>query len=385
MISFLRLTLFTRWGRYLIAGVMFVLTLVFLVGVVHPATMHTKTGTVSELYDAVDEQTNAYVHNRLMLAGDSASYIFVRTDFTPQVTDTDFQRGETVDLWYTDGSNEEDVVAMQLHSGSGAVTKYVTSAYTNPGGARTTNLILAILCALVGLGFVALGRFVPTLGGSRKPTTSSKVTTPKKTTTGAPEPAYVPTRVSSQPASEPFGQPFGQRMSQPPSGQVPYGQPEAPFGQPSFGQSPYGQPQSPFPQVQPQAPYSQPLASFGQPAPHSQAQAPYGQPQAPYGQPQQPQQPFGQPQPPYGQAPYSQPLQPYGQPGYGQPQPQSPFGQPQYDQSPFGQAPQGQPGYGQPGYGQPQAPYGQSPFGQPGAPSQQQQPPREDDYPPYRG
>lgn len=258
MTSLIRLTLSTRWGRFLLAGVMLVVAIVLGVSAVVPHTVHTTSGVVQDLYIGTDSQTGAYIHNRIALTGDSARYIYVRTQFTPTLSDDAVGNSTSVDLWYTDGDNEEDVIAMQVHDSAGNVTKYVTDAYVHPENARTSSLIGAGIFVVIALIFALIGLFVPTMGGGSK--------TKKK---GPGQPAYAQTRV-----------PAGQSQY----GQPQYGQPQAPYGQPpQYGQSPYGQQQGAYgqpPYGQPQPPYGQPQPPYGQPGPASQGQ--YGQ--NPYGQ-----------------------------------------------------------------------------------------------------
>lgn len=268
MFTLIRLSLFTRWGRFLIAGIALVVAIILGVSAFVPHTVHTKSGVVQDLYIRTDSESGSYISNRIALVGDSAQYIYVRTQFTPTLSDDTVGNSTAIDLWYTDGNNEEDVIAIQLHDNAGNVTKYVSDAYTHPEDARNSSLIGAGVFVAIALILALIALFVPTM--------SSRPNTRNKKTKGPGQPEYAQARV-----------PAGQSQY----GQPQYSQPQSPYGQPQYGQPPYGQPQGPSGQQQ-----------YGQPQ--------YGQPQDPYGQP-----PYGQPGPAsqqqYGQNPHGQ--DPYGQ------------------------------------------------------------------------
>jgi hypothetical protein len=100
MLSLLRLLIFTRWGRYLIAGLLLFCAAGVTISAFVGTDIKTKSGTVAKWEQMVDSNTNAYRSSRLTLNGDSSPYEFVRSDFTPAFEEAQFALGSAVDIWY---------------------------------------------------------------------------------------------------------------------------------------------------------------------------------------------------------------------------------------------------------------------------------------------
>ena len=177
MISMLRLVLYTRWGRYLIASILLIIAMVATMSALAAGNVKMASGIVISLTEVVDSQSDAYQYSELKLAGEDATYRFYRNDFTPALTDQSFVQDGKVDLWFTKTYlNDPTIVAVQIYDGQGAnPTKYVTNDYSHPEDARNRNLIPAAIFWGVGIAVTAAALFLPTVkfsnGSSRRPPT----------------------------------------------------------------------------------------------------------------------------------------------------------------------------------------------------------------------
>lgn len=177
MISMLRLVLYTRWGRYLIASILLIIAMVATMSALAAGNVKMASGIVISLTEVVDSQSDAYQYSELKLAGEDATYRFYRNDFTPALTDQSFVQDGRVDLWFTKTYlNDPTIVAVQIYDGQGAnPTKYVTNDYSHPEDARNRNLIPAAIFWGVGIAVTAAALFLPTVKfsnrSSRRPPT----------------------------------------------------------------------------------------------------------------------------------------------------------------------------------------------------------------------
>ena len=164
MFSLIRLVVFTRWGRLLIALLLLGAAVATAITAFAVTNIHMTSGTAATLADVVDEQSNQYQHSELTLAGASATYEFDRPAFTPALDENSFIKGGKVDLWYVQTPlNNPSIVALQIYDEQGAnPTKYVTDGYTNPEDARNGDLIPTAIFLVLGLAMVAVAFFVPT-------------------------------------------------------------------------------------------------------------------------------------------------------------------------------------------------------------------------------
>ena len=121
MISMLRLVLYTRWGRYLIASILLIIAMVATMSALAAGNVKMASGIVISLTEVVDSQSDAYQYSELKLAGEDATYRFYRNDFTPALTDQSFVQDGRVDLWFTKTYlNDPTIVAVQIYDGQGA-------------------------------------------------------------------------------------------------------------------------------------------------------------------------------------------------------------------------------------------------------------------------
>ncbi len=169
MFSLIRLVLFTRWGRYIIAAILLLAALGSGLAAFAVTHIQMKSGTIAALGDVVDSQTNDYQYSQFTLTGDSTTYQFNRANFTPELTNQAFTKGGKVDFWYVQTLfNNPSIVALQLYDAQNSnPTKYTTDDYTHPDDARNRNLIPAVIFLALGLGAVAVAIFAPT--ASRRP------------------------------------------------------------------------------------------------------------------------------------------------------------------------------------------------------------------------
>lgn len=169
--TLVRLAIFTRWGRFLLAA-LFLAGAVFVgMSAFANTDIKTKTGTLVDGSDIVDKNSGAYQYSELKLQGDSATYRIDVKAFTPTLSSDTFVKDGTVDLWYTMPlSGQPNIVAIQVrdeHDQNPA--KYVSAIYTNPDGERTSTFIGAGLFALFAVASVLAGLFLPTSFGRKKP------------------------------------------------------------------------------------------------------------------------------------------------------------------------------------------------------------------------
>jgi hypothetical protein len=170
MFSFIRLVVFTRWGRYLIAVILLFCATAVTISAFSGSTIKTKSGTIEKWEELVDANTNAYKSSLLTLSGDSTTYQFVRTDFTPAFQESEFAAGSPVDIWYTQSpANNPDLVAVQITDPQGgAALKFVTDAYVHPDTVRNSNLVLAGVFYVLTLVMVVVATVVPTASRRRR-------------------------------------------------------------------------------------------------------------------------------------------------------------------------------------------------------------------------
>jgi hypothetical protein len=129
MFSLIRLLVFTRWGRYLIAGIVLFCAIAVTISAFTGSTIRTKSGTIEQWEELVDSNTNAYNYSLLTLSGDSQKYQFVRTEFTPAFQESEFAAGSSLNIWYTQSPfNNPDLVAIQVTDPqSGAALTFVAA------------------------------------------------------------------------------------------------------------------------------------------------------------------------------------------------------------------------------------------------------------------
>lgn len=170
MFSLIRLLILTRWFRYLIAGILFASAIGTTITAFDVTNIQMKSGTAATLADVVDAQTNTYQYSQLTLVGNSATYEFDRSKFTPALDNTRFVKGGKVDLWYVQTPfNNPSVVALQIYDEQGAnPVKYVTADYTHPEDARNRNLIAPAVFLMLGLAAIAAAIFLPAARSSRR-------------------------------------------------------------------------------------------------------------------------------------------------------------------------------------------------------------------------
>src|SRR5262249_17049116 len=146
----------TRWGRYLIAGLVLGCAVLVVVGAIVGTQTHTTSGTVGGITRVVDKSTGTYTESILTLEQESTRYRIDTTQFTPALTEEMLRAGIRVDMWYTQAPlNDPYVVAVRFASGSGTgTTQFVTNAYLHPDDVRTSNYLVAAIFA--GIGIIAL-------------------------------------------------------------------------------------------------------------------------------------------------------------------------------------------------------------------------------------
>jgi hypothetical protein len=161
----LRMMIDKRWVRYLV-GVMFPL-LGVLVGAQALAgtTLHEVSGAIHTVVIQRDSH-GAYEDHLLTLDGATTHYDVEVDAFTPTLAPDAFAVGQRVDLWYAERPLfDPDVYALQLYDTSGVATRYTTSAYTDPAGARRGNLITAGVFIALGLLALVAAIWAPVPGG----------------------------------------------------------------------------------------------------------------------------------------------------------------------------------------------------------------------------
>jgi hypothetical protein len=161
--SLFRLLVFTRWGRYLMAGLALFCAAGVTISAFTGSDIKTKSGTVARWEELVDSNTNAYKSSLLTLSGGSATYEFVRGDFTPSFEEAQFAEGSAVDIWYVQSpTNNPELVAIQItDSQSGATQKFVTDVYTHPDSLRNSNLVFAAVLYVLTLVIILVAAFAP--------------------------------------------------------------------------------------------------------------------------------------------------------------------------------------------------------------------------------
>lgn len=168
MATLIRAIIYTRWARYLVAAAaLFAATASGINAAVRFDIQHV-SGTVKALYVDTDAETGAYKYNRLTLNETGTSYIFIRGQFTPALSEELFQPGTRVDLWYTQSPlNDPDVVAVSTTNGGAEQTMYVTDAYVRPQDRANGDLIQGGMFAGVGLLAIASALFLPSAARRR--------------------------------------------------------------------------------------------------------------------------------------------------------------------------------------------------------------------------
>jgi hypothetical protein len=163
MFSLIRMLVFTRWSRYLIAGLLLFCAAAVTISAFVGTDIKTKSGTIEKWEELVDSNTNAYKSSLLTVNGDSSKYEFVRGDFTPSFQEAQFAAGSAVEIWYVQSpTNNPELVAVQItDSQTGAVQKFVTDAYSHPDLRRNSNLILAAILYALTLAMVLVAALAP--------------------------------------------------------------------------------------------------------------------------------------------------------------------------------------------------------------------------------
>lgn len=138
----------------------------------------TVSGTIRSVQIRTDSQTGEYQEHLIALDNGTTHYAIEVNYFTPTLSRNALTTGEQIDLWYEETPLlDPDVVALRIYDASGTPTKYTSSAYTDPVGARRTNLILAGSLVILGLLALAAARWLPTVGAEGKGPKASATTT----------------------------------------------------------------------------------------------------------------------------------------------------------------------------------------------------------------
>lgn len=165
-----RAAIFTRWGRFALAGVVLIFALYIGASGFVNTDIKTTSGILADGSDVVDQSSGAYQYSELTLQGDSTTYRLDLRQFTPALNSDKFFKGGTIDLWYTVPLfAAPHVVAVQVRDEQDEnPVKYVTSTYTNPAGDRTSDLIGAGVILLFAVALALAGALLPTEFGRKR-------------------------------------------------------------------------------------------------------------------------------------------------------------------------------------------------------------------------
>jgi len=166
--KFIRMLVYTRWPRYLMAGIALALGVALMViTIAGPLTWlrdikHT-TGTLASVTHVDDSKTGAYKYDALALTGSSQTYQIDLTTLSPSLAESSLHTSAAMELWYIQPPfTDLQVVAIQfVSSADGTPVIYATDLYTHPGRLQTSNLLFAGLLLGIGVLATAAGRFLP--------------------------------------------------------------------------------------------------------------------------------------------------------------------------------------------------------------------------------
>lgn len=142
-----------RWVRYLVAAGFSLFGILIGIQALIGMQIRTASGVVHSIQIKRDMQTGDYQEHLLTLDGSTMHYAVEADAFTPPLPAGALQEAERVDLWYVQVPLfDPEVVALQVYDpAGGAPTKYTTQAYTNPEGARSSNVVTSGVFLLIGL------------------------------------------------------------------------------------------------------------------------------------------------------------------------------------------------------------------------------------------
>jgi hypothetical protein len=167
-----------RWVRYLVGALFPVLGVLLGAQALFGMQMHTASGTIRSIAIETHSSSGKYQDNMIALAGGTTHYRVEVNSFTPALSQDGFSVGQHIDLWYEQTPLfDPDVVALHIYDASGTPTSYVSHAYTDPVGTRSTNLITAAVFVLLGLLALAAGLWLPTKGETGEQETPAQAKT----------------------------------------------------------------------------------------------------------------------------------------------------------------------------------------------------------------
>ena len=176
-----------RWARYVVGVVFLALGLLLGAQTLMGMRVCTASGTIRSVEVQTDSSTGKYAQTLITLTGGTTRYAVQVGYFSPTLAADGLSVGERVNLWYERPPLfDPDVIALQSYAASGAPTKYVTSAYTDPVGARRGNLIATATFLALGLLTLAAGRWLPTASEVDAAGKSTKKPTYGQTVVGPP-------------------------------------------------------------------------------------------------------------------------------------------------------------------------------------------------------
>jgi hypothetical protein len=166
--KFIRMLVYTRWPRYLVAGLALLLGVAFIVITIAGAVTwlrdvkHT-TGTLASVAHINDSETGAYKYAALVLTSSSQTYQLDAAVLSPALAESNLRPGAAVELWYIEPPfSDPQVVAIQLApSAEGAPIKYTTELYIHPGRLQTSALLFGGLLLVIGALVAVAGQFLP--------------------------------------------------------------------------------------------------------------------------------------------------------------------------------------------------------------------------------